>query len=341
MTRYILTLILFLSALWGTLTAFAADPFTVTNIPVDAIGDTAIEAQELALKDGQAQAAAIMLRRVTLPSQTQARGIPEPTAEMIGRMIRALEISNEQRTAQRYFGDVTIAFNPAEVQRFLQANNLTLFSSQAQNRLVVPFSRGNAELLTAALKTGGYQHALTPLIVAESASGFDPAIAGGNVDAAARLASGYGVRQVLAMSADETLQGFGVSLTDISLNTGEARNLGTVTGVTMELAVAAAVDRLQNDWKQASVSLAAGAQDLPVSVLFSSQSDWLRLQDVINDSAQIQSARLDAISKDGAVMTLSYGGDLSRLAKELSFKGVTLKSDPDMGVIIGRSEYLR
>ena len=340
MTRYFLIFISFVSLLAGSLSAFA-DPFTVTNISVDATGSTAIEAQELALKEGQAQAAAIMLKRVTLPSETAARGVPTPTPEMIGRMIRALEISNEQRTAQRYFGNVSIGFNPTEVQRFLQANRLTLFSSQAQNRLVVPFSRLGSEDLTIALKNGGYEHALTPLIVAESESGFDPSIASGNIEAADRVASGYGIRQVLAMTVDETSAGVGISLLDISLNTDEARNLGTVTGPTVELAVAAAVERLQTDWKSSSVSLAASAQDLPVSILFNSQSDWLRLQEVIDDSAQIQSARLDAISKDGALMTLSYGGDLSRLANELSFKGVTLKDDPKLGVIIGRSQYLR
>jgi len=276
-----------------------------------------------------------------LPNETGSRGVPTPTAEMIGRMIRALEISNEQRTAQRYFGNVTIAFNPTEVQRFLQANKLTLFSSQAQNRLVVPFSRAGTEALTSALKTGGYEHALTPLIIAESAIGFDPSITQGNIDAAASVASRYGVRQVLAMSANDTGAGVDISMLDISLNTSEARNFGTITGPTMELAVAKAVGRLQDEWKSSSVSLAASAQDLPVSVLFNSQSDWQNLQDVIDDSAQIQSARLDAISKDGAIMTLRYGGDLDRLANELSFKGVTLKRDPKLGVLIGRSEYLR
>ena len=137
MTRYLLICISLVSLLLGSLSAFAADPFTVTNISVDATGTTAIEAQELALKDGQAQAAAIMLRRVTLPSETATRGIPTPTPEMIGRMIRALEISNEQRTAQRYFGTVTIGFNPTEVQKFLQANRLTLFSSQASSPTAV------------------------------------------------------------------------------------------------------------------------------------------------------------------------------------------------------------
>ncbi|MEP6343088.1 MAG: hypothetical protein ABJ275_07210 [Maricaulaceae bacterium] len=341
MTRYFLIFSSIFTLLIGSLSAFAADPFTVTNISVDATGSTAIEAQEIALKEGQATAAAIMLQRVTLPSETLERGVPTPTPEMIGRMIRALEISNEQRTAQRYFGNVTISFNPTEVQRFLQANRLTLFSSQTQNRLVIPFSRLGSNKLADTLKNGGFEHALTPLIVAQALNGFDPSIALGNIEAAERVAAGYGVRQVLALKSDETLAGTSISMTDISLNTGEARNFGTVTGVTMELAVAAAVERLQDDWKTSSVSLASSVQDLPVSILFNSQSDWQSLQDVIDDSAQIQSARLDAISKDGALMTLSYGGDLDRLTKELSFKGVSLKDDPKLGVIIGRSQYLR
>lgn len=341
MTRYFSFLFFIIAIFSWSYPASAADPFTVTNIPVDATGSTAIEAQELALKDGQAQAAAIMLRRVTLPSETVARGIPKPTSEMIGRMIRALEISNEQRTAQRYFGDVTIAFNPTEVQRFLQANRLTLFSSQAQNRLVVPFSNSGSDDLAQTLKAGGYNHALTPLLLAESPIGFDPSIARGNIDAAAQLASGYNVRQVLAMSANDTGGSVVIDLVDMSITTGEARNFGTVTGPTMRQAVNAAVERLQDDWKASSVSLAATAQDLPVSVLFNSQADWLSLQEVIDDSAQIQSGKINAISKDGALMTLRYGGDLNRLANELSFKGVTLKNDAELGVLIGRSDYLR
>jgi len=218
MTRYFIRLISLITLWLYSAIAFAADPFTVTNIAVDATGTTAIEAQELALKDGQSQAAAIMLSRVTVPSETLARGVPKPTSEMIGRMIRALEISNEQRTAQRYFGDVTIAFNPTEVQRFLQANKLTLFSSQSADRLVVPFSSGDPQDLITALNSGGYENALTPLIVAQDAGGFDPSIARGNIDAAASLASSYGVRQVLAMSASPTSFGVGIDLVDRQWN---------------------------------------------------------------------------------------------------------------------------
>jgi len=43
--------------------AHAADPFTVSGIPVDATGTSPIEAQTLAIREGQARAANILLER--------------------------------------------------------------------------------------------------------------------------------------------------------------------------------------------------------------------------------------------------------------------------------------
>jgi len=76
---------------------------------------------------------------------------------------------------------------------------------------------------------------------------------------------------------------------------------------------------------------------LPVSVLYRSHADWIALQDVINSSAQIRSAQLIALSRSGAMMYLSYGGDLERLRNELAFKGVSLREDEALGMILTRS----
>jgi len=94
---------------------------------------------------------------------------------------------------------------------------------------------------------------------------------------------------------------------------------------------------MENDWKQSAVSLAANSVAITVSVLYDNQSEWLRLKDAINGSAQIQDARLDAISKDGALMTLTYGGDIGRLRNELSFKGVDVRNDPKIGTVLART----
>ena len=99
----------------------------------------------------------------------------------------------------------------------------------------------------------------------------------------------------------------------------------------------AVISKLEADWKQASVSVAASAVEMPISIIYSSHGEWLRLKDAINGSAQIQDARLDALSKDGALMTITYGGDMSRLRNELAFKGVDVRQDPKLGVVLGRT----
>ena len=126
--------------------------------------------------------------------------------------------------------------------------------------------------------------------------------------------------------------GFTANVTDITLDTGHKR-LATVTGAPSADALATQiVSQLENDWKVSSVTLASEASTSPVTVLYSSHGEWQTLQQAINTSAQIQDARLDALSKDGALMTVTYG-DFHRLQTELQFKGVTVRQDPQLGLV--------
>ena len=142
-------------------------------------------------------------------------------------------------------------------------------------------------------------------------------------------------------NGSETLDGVNVNMIDIAVLSEEVRRYPAVSGYNAGTALQNAVAVLETNWKEQSASFAATAQDLPVSILFNSHQDWRMLQDVIDDSAQIQSAQLTALSKDGALMILSYSGNIAKLTQELSYKGVGLKQDPKLGVVIGRSSYLR
>jgi len=148
-----------------------------------------------------------------------------------------------------------------------------------------------------------------------------------DVNAVKQIGTSFGVQQVLI--ADD-LGGF-VKVTDVALDSSQRQEFSVNGG---PLAV---ISQLENDWKQASVSVAASAVEMPISILYSSHSEWLRLKEAINGSAQIQDARLDALSKDGALMTITYGGDINRLRNELAFKGVDVREDPSLGVVLGRT----
>jgi len=315
--------------------AHAADPFTVVGIAVDATGDSPIEAQTLAIQDGQTRAANILLERLTLENDRQAKGAVPISTEDAAKMIRAMEIDNEKRSATRYLGDISVAFNPSAIQAYLQQAGLTMVSSQARDRLIVPLSGGYLDtesIWFQAWPKSGSAHALTPIRAmseeeAQSLTVSSSALAALDMSALKQLGAAFGVQQILVAND----LGGSVKVTDVALDSGQ-RQTFTVFGGPWDIIAA-----MENDWKQSAVSLAANSVAITVSVLYDNQSEWLRLKDAINGSAQIQDARLDAISKDGALMTLTYGGDIGRLRNELSFKGVDVRNDPKIGTVLART----
>lgn len=339
---------IFLAAFFWTFAglAFGADPFTVAGVPVDATADTAINAQIAATEQGQIRTAELLVERLTLDSARVNANLPPMTIETARSLIRGQQISNEKRSANRYLGDITVAFNPRRVQDYLTGNGLDLISTQSRPRLVIPVLNGEAANAdnewTEAWVRGGYSHALTPVISNPEAAGLVSAqdAVSGNVDALRAAASAAGVSQVLVARADGGFGGYSISLTDIAIDTGVKTSAGQLSAIDPLAGASEAVRGLESNWKEASVSIAANAQTMVVSVLYSSHEDWLRLQEAINGSAQITDARLDALTKDGAMMTLTVG-DLGRLSNELSFKGVMVKSDPKIGTYLARNGYSR
>ncbi len=335
MTRFLLSLFLYFGLV---LSAYAADPFTVAGVPVDARGGSAIEAQTQAIREGQSEAARRVMERLTLESERQLNPLPALSADSAARMIRALKISNERRSSNRYLGDITVSFKPRDVQTYLKSAGLTMITSQSRERLILPFlgSGLNPEGdIYEAWGENRYLYALTPIralpadqIASLGLSALTPSIAG-DIERLRNLGRIAGVEQILIAN----YTGGGIRVTDIALDSGETDEF-VVSGSNPEYQL---VTRLERNWKADTAVLAGQAESMSVSVLYDSLADWQFLKTAIDGSAQIQDARLDAMSKDGALMTLTYAGDMDRLARELSFKGVDIREDREMGVILTRS----
>ena len=146
------------------------------------------------------------------------------------------------------------------------------------------------------------------------------------------IAAKYGLNQLLIVETSG-------SITDVSVDTGSRQSFFVQPGTSASDTSFAdrVVAHLEADWKAASAVLVGEVVTSSVSVLYNTHSDWIALQDTINTAAQIKGARLDALSKDGALMTISYGGDIERLANELRFKGVRVERDPNLGLVFKRS----
>lgn len=343
MLKYIFVLILSFSL---SSVAFSADPFTVSGVPVDATGKTAIEAQTIAISNGQVEAAKIMIERLTLEGQRSQTNNLELSQEDAAKLIRALEIANEKRSGSRYLGDITVAFNPNAVQSYLRSRDLQMISTQSRPRLVIPILSGmplwseNEWLM--AWQGNKYANALTPIRAFSPNQGDDSLLSAAqarntDINALRNIGQQFGVNQILIAETTYGVGNVSAVVTDVSLDSGQKRVLGQVNAPSYERLAKSVVTSLENDWKNASVSVSGEAISGAATVLYRSHREWQNLQEAINSSAQIQDARLDALSKDGALMTLTYGGDFNRLKTELSFKGVDIRQDPAYGLVLSAS----
>jgi len=318
-----------IATLFTALNAFAGDPFTVTGIAVEGEGANAIEAQTLAHSDGQVRAAYVLIERL---NARPGSATPEITPPVAAKMMRAMSVADEKRSSSRYFGTITVAFNPQAVQGFAKANGLSLVTNQDGPRLVVPLSAsGFADDAPwfEAFRAGGYDNNLAPLMTLPQEQRYSnfmqaDAAKARNVNALAQLGRSTGVSKVLLVSE----RGGGFALTDIALDTGRTTDLGIVQSIA-EIAA-----RTDGAWKTRATAAPTRSQQMQVSVLYNSHSEWQRLQRQINSSRLISSPRLDALSKDGALMTITVNGAMDDLVSELAYDGVQIKSVPNMGVVM-------
>ncbi len=343
----VLTILFFAFGL--SVSAQAGDPYTVSGVHVDATAKNALEAQTNAIAQGQVVAANMLVERMSLASERRAKGFVGVSEQDGPKMIRALEISNEKRSANRYLGDITVAFNRAAVEQYMRAKGLRLISTQSRKRLVIPALQGHdlwaSNKWSSAWQRANIEHALTPMqAITPNADVFRLVrtldVSALDMKTLKAIGRAYGVQQILIVSATQEGSGYSATLQDIAVDTENSRYLGRVRGTTAADTVANVVRKVEDDWKASSVT-AVNAETvvMPVSILYRSHAEWIGLKDIINGSAQIRSAQLQAVSKSGALMSLYYGGDIERLRNELAFKGVSLRQDENIGMVLSRTGY--
>lgn len=345
-----------------TAAALARDPFTVRGIEIDARADTAFEAQRAALEDGQTRAAQILLERLTLPEDLMSADFQPLTPEQAAALIGGLQIANEQRSATRYRGELTLDFDPREVRAFLTGLGVPFVESQAQPIGVIAVTEqpdGQRSLggdWAQAWRNGGFQDALTPVIAApQDAIALDQVLA---LDEGALLGlmNDLGVDALMiavARQGADAVRAGGVLVrratetnmpandTGLALPTPSAPPAGS--GLTREPIASVAVmggyraaavrlvEQRQDAWKRDNVVRDTVRAELGVSILFDTLAEWRALQRAVAGASLIENARLDALSRTGAAMTLTHRGTREQVMAELNARGAVLAEDEALG----------
>ncbi len=326
--------------------AKAGDVFTISGVHVDASADNALQAQTAAISDGQRRAANLLIERMSLASDRAKVGFGGVSQKDSAKMIRALSIANEKRSATRYLGDITVAFNKQAVEQYMKSRGLRMISTQAGERLVIPVFEGDAiwqdNIWTNAWEKVDISNSLTPMRVIKQNTD-TMALKNANIfvldmETLQKFGKIYGVRHILLVEANNGQAGITASIKDISLDSETSRNLGYVSAGTAKGAVLKIIEKLEEDWKSSVVGTDTGKTViLPVSVLYSSLSEWISLRDALDGAQQIKAAQIRSLSAHGADMRISFNGDMARLKNELSYKGLELRNDDKLGLVLGRA----
>lgn len=145
--------------------AAQADPFTVTNIPVDATAASTVEAQTIAINSGKARAWQMVLKRLLKPEDIAKVPVLDDAA--LNRLIANYLPQDVKRSTTRYVAKMTYAFNPAAVRHLLRGANLAYTDAQTHPILILTMAPrwAGRSPWAAAWATPLYSHAALPLVL--------------------------------------------------------------------------------------------------------------------------------------------------------------------------------
>ncbi len=347
-----------------TLGAHAADPYTVANVRIDAEAANALEAQTLAMQEGQAEAARRLIARLTLPEDRMETVFdrqpylneagemvsnPQLDPALVSEMISGLEIQDEQRSATRYLANLVVSFDPNAVERVFEAYGVPFVEAQARPTLVLPvydgsngFSLWQDNPWQDGWASQSFANALTPMILPGDDAGaiyLSPRQALSLDEAALRqVAALYGVNRMAILRAQNRdgirrMGGYLLEINGAADLAVESWGPVQVSGSWEDAATQFVLDR-EAEWKRQSVVRDGDLAEVRLTIIYSGLEEWRSLQSAVTGASLIEDARLDAMSRDGALMTVNYRGLQSQLINELAERGAVLEEHPGLGWVV-------
>ena len=140
----------------------------------------------------------------------------------------------------------------------------------------------------------------------------------------------YGVDRALVAQAREVSGGLAARIIEIDFASGGAEiDHGSVRASSYPALAAAVSAELQNKWKRQAVVRTDITSQIELSVLYRTQAEWLLVKNALGNAALVDNAQLDALTSDGALMTVIHRGAPEQLMTVLGERGVALVEGPD------------
>ncbi|MBL8550828.1 MAG: DUF2066 domain-containing protein [Hyphomonadaceae bacterium] len=309
--------------------------YAVTGVRVDATADNAAAAQTQAFAAGQAVALDRLIRRLTLPDDLARLGAPRPDPATVERMVQSIDVQEERRSGTRYVGRIGVRFQPAAVQSLLRGAGFSIVDSRGPPVLIVPLwtnvTQEAADAWRGAWENGGYGEELVPLYVA-------PRSLVGAPDWGAAQAVAQPLGAPSAIYLDLRVEGGTVSARIAEVGQGApGQDRGVVQArlgqgpeglaAGMQSLADQVSERLQNEWKVRMATNSGQRARVSASALFNNQAEWQRIKSGLERAASslISEIRIEAVAREGALVSFSFVGSRQQLGADLTRYGIQVQ----------------
>ncbi|WP_291203147.1 hypothetical protein [Hyphomonas sp.] len=303
----------------GYVYADTKDVYTIRNISVDETAPSVIEAREKAMAAARASAARQLINKITLASDRNAAGGVPVDGSLASRFTAAVDVEEETAGAGRYRGKLAVVLNPQTVRAHLDSLKVPYMDQQAPLALMVPVAGSGLQAAWSEAFGERNRGALVPSVTATS-SGYTAFSSWSDISPEATPKNAK--RGIIA-----ELQGrdgaWRVVVSTVTA-TGNEPVGATPPAPTLQAAVDAVTNLLDESWKQSSIIRDSNRTKVTASVLFTSLVEWNTLRGALARSPLVSDFRTTAVAREGALVTFSYAGDENRLRNDLVQRGVTL-----------------
>ena len=315
--------------------ASAAGVYTVSNIKVDVAAPDPGAARQAGFNQARRIGFDRLVKRLALPDEVARVGVPQLSPDQLEQIASSIQIEQERPQGARYVGQLSVNFDPTGVRKALRDRGLSVVDTRSAPILVVPEFGDNSDMAKQwhdAWAQGGFADELVPVSVAPDTLTGTP-----NWMAAQPYAGAAGSASALYATARQAGPGIVVDLVEVGPN-GARRERGPVSAPytsgdpasAFQNAAEAANALIQNEWKS-RIAVSGGQRTrITVSAFYGNQVEWGRMKKGLEGAAKtlISGVSIDAVAKQGAVISFAYVGSKAQLAAELLRNGVTLQDTP-------------
>lgn len=326
------------------------DLYTVAGVRADETAASPAAARTQAMASVQRSAFDVLARRLLSPAQAQT--VVRPDDATLDRLVRGVDVEEQPRTSgTRYLGRFAVRFDPTGVRAYLQEAGLTVSETRGDPVLIVPVLAGASpptpgpspstpaptDPWRQALEQGGFARESLPLLIAP------PAVTGpADWNTAAVTAGSLGATTAIFAIARNTGPTLVADLIEASPTSRTNRGQVTVQVIGGDVGapdafrrLATAVNaKLQDEFKMRGGAEPRSRSKMSVSAMYRNQGEWSRIKEGLGAaSGVISEIRIEAIARDGALVSFNFSGAPEALAASLRRFGLQL-SDSAQGPVL-------